>query len=677
MKKKKLVLITMYKSTKEKYLKDLYYFFDDYLDIEGYSISEGINDVIKGDLALIISAILPNLAKEYLSHDIEIVYMNRTFTKDSVRQLYDLPFGMKAMLSSNTSSSSISCISSLYGIGIKHLHLIPVYPGIEIMPDTKIAITPAQRKYVPKFVDNIIDIGWRVIDVSTLMDITTKLGIMSKDLEEKIIKYSKNIIPQSDGLDFTINNTSIIKNEMDTLLNVIDDGVIVTDMDYKIIHYNKAIGRILNFNESYIYNLVDLNEVFPSKVLMGIMEKKSIDNKLIKSLKSNKSFVVTKRIINVYDNMYGYVIIIKDITEFENLERKLRKQLVKQGYIAKYKFENIIGKSEKMIDTIKKAKKIACIDATTLITGESGTGKELFAQSIHNASKRKNNPFVAINCASLPSELLESELFGYDEGAFTGAKKGGKKGLFQLAHSGTIFLDEIGDMPIKVQVKLLRVLQEKEVMSIGSNSIVPIDVRVIAATNQNLKDLMHVGKFRKDLYYRLNVLNLYIPPLRERKGDIPYLAKNILQNINMNNKKIDNILMKFFENYSWEGNVRELKNCIEYMAYMGADVLTAKDLPKDMDYSKQDEYDFIEEEIFPELLPKEKELTVFILKLLKKRSGGRRFIYNQAYLNEIETTEHEIRKLMNYLTKKGFITIKTKRQGSILTDKGKKALYNI
>lgn len=677
MKRKKLVLITIYKSTKEKYLKDLRYFFDGYLDIEGYSLNEGINEVIKGDLALIISSILPNLAKEYLSHDIQIVYMNRTFTRDSVKQLYDFPFGMKAMLASNTSSSSISCISSLYGIGIKHLDLIPVYPGIETIPDTKVAITPAQKSYVPKGVERIIDMGWRVIDLSTLMDITTKLEIIDKDLEEKIGKYSQGIIPKSHGLHFTLNNTSIMKNEMDIVLNVIDDGVIVTNTDYKIIHCNDTIARILNLDERYLHNLVDIHKILPPKVLMAIIQEENLDNKLIKSLKLNKSFVVTKKTINVYDNMHGYVIIIKDITEFENLENKLRKQLVKQGYIAKYKFENIIGNSKKMIDAMKRAKKIACIDATTLITGESGTGKELFAQSIHNASKRKNNPFVAINCASLPSELLESELFGYEEGAFTGAKKGGKKGLFELAHNGTIFLDEIGDIPMDVQVKLLRVLQEKEVMRIGSNSIVPIDVRVIAATNQNLKGLIHNGKFRKDLYYRLNVLNLYLPPLRERKADIPHLINNILAKINMEKKRIDENLMNYFENYLWEGNVRELRNCIEYMAYMGDEVLTSKDLPIDIKCNEKYEENFNQEEIFTELLPQEKEIIIFILKLLKKRSGGRRFIYSQARLNEIETTEYQIRKLMNYLTDKGFVTIKTKRQGAVLTHKGREAISNM
>ncbi|NJA31352.1 sigma-54 factor interaction domain-containing protein, partial [Clostridioides difficile] len=204
----------------------------------------------------------------------------------------------------------------------------------------------------------------------------------------------------------------------------------------------------------------------------------------------DKKFILSKKPFYLYKNIEGCLITLKDVNNIEILEQKIRSDSVKRGYVAKYKFNNIIGNSSIIKDCIKKAKKMALTDNPILITGETGTGKEAFTQSIHNHSNRKNKPFVAINCASLPSELLESELFGYEDGSFTGAKKGGKKGLFELAHTGTIFLDEIGDMPHDLQVKLLRVLQEKEIRKIGGTSIIPIDVRILAATNKDLEKLI-------------------------------------------------------------------------------------------------------------------------------------------------------------------------------------------
>ena len=210
------------------------------------------------------------------------------------------------------------------------------------------------------------------------------------------------------------------------------------------------------------------------------------------------------------------------------MENIVRTNLMKRGHTSKYDFSNIIGKSKKITETKEIARKLARSNSTLLLIGESGTGKELFAHAIHKASNKQHGPFVAVNFAALPENLLESELFGYEEGAFTGARKGGHAGLFEQAHKGTIFLDEIGDASMKIQARLLRVLQEKEVLRIGGTKIIPIDVRIIAATNKNLEDLVSAGKFREDLFYRLKVLPIRIPPLRERKEDIPLLIEKML-----------------------------------------------------------------------------------------------------------------------------------------------------
>mgnify|MGYP001171381996 FL=1 len=242
----------------------------------------------------------------------------------------------------------------------------------------------------------------------------------------------------------------------------------------------------------------------------------------------------------------------------------------------------------------EKIKKIAPSDLSVLITGESGTGKELVAQSIHQLSNRSGKPFISVNCAAIPEHLFESELFGYEEGAFTGARKGGKKGKFQLADGGTLFLDEIGDMPLKTQVKLLRVLQEDEINALGAEMPQKVDVRVIAATNLPLDELVKEGKFRKDLYYRINVMEIYLPPLRERPEDIKIIANYLLTKVtNKTGKRVIHFsddVIDLFHHYTWPGNIRELENIIESAVYLcSGETIELADLPARALTNQEDE----------------------------------------------------------------------------------------
>ena len=284
------------------------------------------------------------------------------------------------------------------------------------------------------------------------------------------------------------------------------------------------------------------------------------------------------------DNQFDKIFMFRDykgfrdnISEYTNIKNVI-------------KTENILGQTKIMQDLKRKVKKIALSTSTVLVTGESGTGKEVFARSIHNEGNRKSKAFVAINCGAIPDTLLESELFGYVKGAFTGADPMGKIGKFELANKGTIFLDEIGDMPIYLQTKLLRVLQERKITRVGSNKEIDIDVRVIAATNKNLKELIKENKFREDLYYRLNVIPFEIPPLRERIDDIEILIEFFINKYtNLLDKNFENIVMteevkKAFYRYSWPGNVRELENTIEFIVNMiGVDGIIDKEvIPKNI-----------------------------------------------------------------------------------------------
>lgn len=264
--------------------------------------------------------------------------------------------------------------------------------------------------------------------------------------------------------------------------------------------------------------------------------------------------------------VWGYIITFQDVTRLQQMEKSIRKQLHAHGYEAKHTFTDILGGSPQLRRVIALAKQYAGTDLDVLITGPSGTGKELFAQSIHNQSARRNQPFVAINCAALHENLLESELFGYVEGAFTGAAKGGKTGLFEQAHGGTIFLDEVAEISTALQCKLLRVLQEREIMRLGDNRIIPIDIRVIAATNKNLFQYVKEGRFREDLYYRLDVLRVQLPSLNERSGDIPILAQHFIDAYAAHYQpgagamQLTEDACALLEQVHWHGNIRQLKN---------------------------------------------------------------------------------------------------------------------
>jgi Nif-specific regulatory protein len=284
------------------------------------------------------------------------------------------------------------------------------------------------------------------------------------------------------------------------------------------------------------------------------------------------------RVLKILSSLIAQFIKLRE--SYEKVEKE--KESLKRELKGKYSIENIIGQSDRMQEVFEAVHRVAPSKATVLLRGESGTGKELIAKAIHYMSPRSKGPFIKFNCASIPEGLLESELFGHEKGAFTGAISS-RSGKFELAHKGTIFLDEIGDLPITLQPKILRVLQEREFERVGSEKTVKVDVRIIAATSRNLEDLVSHGKFREDLYYRLNVIPLFLPPLRERGEDIPVLIDHFLNKFNKENKRnvvLDKNALQVFLNYNWPGNVRELENTVERLVIMsGSEQITASDLP--------------------------------------------------------------------------------------------------
>ena len=349
-----------------------------------------------------------------------------------------------------------------------------------------------------------------------------------------------------------------------TIVNTSVDGIIAIDRGGHINVFNPAAEQMFQIQSSTAIGK-PIGDFIPDDKLRECLIDDRYEREGVKNI-GNKIFAIKRIPIKLHKDIVGAIANIQDVTQLQYFEQVVRQKLYKKGLIAKFKLEQLIGSSPAMKAVKERVRQYASTDTTVLITGESGTGKERIAQSIHNISRRKNGPFVAINCAALPEHLLESELFGYEEGAFTGAKKGGKSGLFELAHGGTIFLDEISEMPLSLQARLLRVLQEKEVMRLGADSVIPVNVRILSSTNQDLMGQVEGKKFRADLYYRLDVLRLHIPPLRERIEDIPELIQNILDKAPASRHKIAAIseeAVAYLQRQPWRGNIRELENVIE------------------------------------------------------------------------------------------------------------------
>lgn len=417
--------------------------------------------------------------------------------------------------------------------------------------------------------------------------------------------YSANILARKQGFP-----SVVIRTGEDTVLQAVDEAIhtvdqirhqrIISQM-YKTIIYsskdgllyvdaagviqvrNRVVrqmnGDISLMNRPLKQTLPYLYKMFRSVSASGQEESGRILT--IPGTKVTVSVSCTPVIAN--KEISGVVFFLSDITLIQDLESQIRRKLSERGLQAKYTFQDIIHQSRVIDETIETASRYAASDSNVIIVGETGTGKELFAQGIHNSSRRKNGPFVAINCAALPENLLESELFGYVEGAFTGTSKGGKMGLFEQAHGGTLFLDEVGEISPSIQSKLLRVLQERQVRRIGDNKVIDVNVRIISATNKSISKLSEKGEFRRDLVYRLDVLRLFLPPLRDRENDVELLFLHLL---NAQSReacsplpKLEPGALSLLHQYPFIGNIRELKNIVERASVLKAgDVITRKNL---------------------------------------------------------------------------------------------------
>lgn len=569
--KSHIAIIIDKKSELEEYLRlNLKEVFNGEINFTFYYLSH-MENIKESDLVLVmikerILNILP-----YINDISKVLSLKRTFEAEIVEKIKDMDEDIDVLVVNDTMDTTIDLVTMLYKLGIKNTKFIPYVDNVCI-DNIKFSITANEVHLIPKGM-NYLDIGYRPVDISTIIEIISRLNLNFEDYIKKLELYNKKYLSQ---------------------------------------------------------------------------EKNSINN--------------------IYINK-----------KLEKMTKVLQEKNVQRGFNAKYNFTDIKTKSMNLLNTIKKAKRLSKHNINILLYGESGTGKEMFSQAIHNHSERREYPFVGVNITAIPANLLESELFGYVEGAFTGARKGGYKGLFEKCNGGTLFLDEIGDMPKELQTKLLRVIEEKCIMPIGASEFIKVDVRIITATNKNLKDEIKNGNFREDLYYRLKSAVLKLVPLRERKEDIEILTNLFLPNYHIHSEVKD-----IFEKYKWGGNIREFKNACDYIKIIIDDkFILKKHMPDDI----LDEVNGLNESmpkvhmLYEKLNISENKL-VFVLEAINylstnTTSSGRYAVYDYLREKSIQITESELKNIYSILQNESLIISKKGRRGALLTQNGKKLLKDL
>ena len=575
----------------------------------------------------------------------KIIKMNRSASRDALGKITKIPSGTKVLVVNDSYESSVDTVQSLYEAGINHISMIPFdeeLANTTIYQDIQVAVTPSEQHLIPAHIKNIIDIGYRKVSFDTMFKLMKLLDLDIASINRNLFRHIHSIIESSSA--FHDNYIfGYLKGEMlSHIVSTSKVGMLLVNMHYEIVYTNDKARQILKYKNISSDNLKDYID-------HTILFSQNSSNRLIRI--GDDNYYYDKYTIPIIDETAGYYITLQN----ENDVNPANKALRQKSFTAKHQFKDIIYASPDMEQVLQTARRIAQTDHTVLIRGESGTGKELFAQSLHNASHRSKKPFVAVNCAALPDNLLESELFGYEPGAFTGAHSKGKVGLFEEANHGTIFLDEIGDISPKLQSRLLRALQERQIMRIGSDRLINIDFRLIAATNKKLEDAVREGSFRSDLFFRLNVLPISIPPLRRRKEDLPLLLQHFLGS---RYKEITPEQMKILLSYDWPGNIRELKNFSIYYE-------TLSDLPE-----------YILQANAGNTINLEKDrVNTVILNCISENTGissgiGRSSLLHLLQNKGIRISDGKLRSMLSQLEQDGLIHVGKGRCGTLITEKG-------
>lgn len=693
------------------YAQEIRGLFGKYADVRVYSVRDGsaMGVLPRADL-FTISTDAYGSAEEVARHipiDCQSMGLEVAYRWSTLQKLEKIPKGTRALYVNMTDTMAREAIAQLEQLGVNHIHFIPFYPNAILEESVDLAVTPDEVRYVPKEVTNILNIGHRSCTSGMMIEIALRLDMEPLLETEEFKNYFRSMATNNYSFDLMYARSQRLESQFHILMEILDTGLIGVNEKGEIFACNKNAADIARISKDLVLGKRG-EEVLPFIPFNHVLkEKEAMSAKVIKLNGNNVSIAVVP--VLRQQECIGAFATMQRFNEVEQKQNELRSQLLQKGHCAKYSFHDVIGKSTSIQRTKEILKRMAETESPVLLIGETGTGKELFAHAIHLASRRKNKPFLAINVAAMPENLLESELFGYEEGAFTGAKKGGEPSLFEFAHTGTLFLDEVEGMSSALQVKLLRVLQEQEIMRVGGNRIIHIDVRIIAATNESLEQKVSDGSFRKDLYYRLNTLPVMIPPLREREGDLELLLEQFQKEL-QSHFTLSKEVLHYLKQYSWPGNIRELHNIAEYFNYTGHSIITMEDLPPTILHSTfidtfppntspsplslPNKTVFYESKTTSPSAPQpqnstslpitshsfpsfqqEEDYLWFILEQLfyaekHRESIGREKLLHIAKDQHLHLSQYKIRELLKHMEEEGFLIIGKGRGGTHLTKKG-------
>ena len=678
--KKNVAVISLDAYAGQFYAQQVQELFGDRIAVCSYSVRDGSVEHMprKYDLYMVTTDAFDSLGDmhRYVPIDGEMMEIHVTLRWDVVHRLQALPAGKKVLFVNLSDKMCREAVTRLNQLGVNQLDFDLYHPGAPEpdMSQYDFVITPQETRYVPAGAREIIDIGQRVCDSSTMIEAALRLGFEELLETPEFEQYQRDVAANTYSFDRVFARGLRLESQFEILMEILDEGIVGVNERGEVFASNHKLEEITGIPGARALQR-PAAEVYPFVPFARCLAERAPQPAQVVSANGVNMNVAVAPVLRG-GACIGAFATVQRFSDAENRQNELRSQLLHKGYRAKYTFDDVVGQSPAIRRCITILKKMSLTQLPVLLIGETGTGKELFAHAVHNASPRANGPFVAINCAAMPENLLESELFGYEEGAFTGARKGGKPGLFEFAHKGTLFLDEVEGMSTALQCKLLRVLQEREIMRVGGNRIVSVDVRIVAATNENLDKMVEEGTFRRDLYYRLNTLPVLIPPLREREGDLLLLIDHFRKGIGASftlSPELERLLLT----HQWRGNIRELRNVVEYFSYTGSPVVGPEELPPTFHYLPAGLPEAGGAGAQPPRLadcPQEDEKFVLSRLYQADREGhslGRDAILAAAKAAGLPCSQQEVRRILSALDQAGLARVSRGRGGTRLTPAGR------
>lgn len=666
--KRKLAVVALKRQTLDTLVNYFNEILSEYLEIKGYLDFEYNPDLDMSEVLVLSGEKIKKALGDLLEGKCCFV-SQREFDYRKLYKLIMIKPHTNVYIVNDDRKGAIDAIKALEKLAIVPLNYIPFYPGAEVLEGVHTAVAIGEMQYIPDTVKLRIDLGTRIPSISAIIDICNVYNIPPQVINEVSSSYMSNLIKLLKINQSHLVNIHDAEQVLRSIFHNSKDGMCLIDYQGRVQTISDTFKNMLQFKDQKIIGN-DIRRLFENIGISQSLDKFLYEPIVVKN-PEGREVLLNATEMNLSNNraVLLYSSFTSDINAMEVVIRKNSDyKLAKE----KYSFANYLTQDPYTLEMLERTKRLALNESTILIQGESGTGKEIIAQSIHNESARRNQPFVPVNFAGMQSNLLESELFGYVDGAFTGALKGGSKGLFEMAHKGTIFFDEIGDAPMSFQVRLLRVLQEKEIRRIGDSKRIPIDVRVIAATNKDLFSMISSGEFREDLFYRICVIPIETVPVRKRPNDILYIMNYFLKK-QINDHKVtihdfctDDVI-HFFKTYRWTGNVREIINTVTYLCAMKTiRKISMVDLPKYMFKTEKEPVGAIS------------TIEVEVLKTIKKQPKiGRRKIYLNLLNLGYELSEGKIRTHLSKLSDLQLIKVNNTRGGCELTIDGERMLLSI